>query len=263
MKNILYQTVPVLALLAHPHPCPASEKEAVLHQPADSPPAPKAGFQQDTFLFGPVIELTLSSDLEGNDFLLDLDTGRVLTPAQKMRPERLVNPALGFPTRESCELIWRAYLYGMGVDIINKDHLIGLASCDLRMDPADKEKWDSLSAGELVRAVERLWRDPQPLNEGTFGPRDNKVPPPHTFLFRTREGMHGILQITEIQRQPKKVKIRYKLVESGERAIKPSGDLPRQQSPKSQAQPRPDNRRSYAAERLPQHLESQVSLPPC
>jgi hypothetical protein len=161
-----------------------------------------------------VTEVTLASDVKGRDYLLDLDTGRVLTPAQEMCPERLLNPALGYPTRESCERIWRAYLYGLGVDVINEEHLLGLAGCDLVLEPVGGgEKWNALSAEELVRAVERLRKLPGPLERGTFGPKNRTVSPPHTFLFRTREGNCGILQFTDIVQHPKRVTLRFKLVE--------------------------------------------------
>ena len=38
---------------------------------------------------------------------------------------------------------------------------------------------------------------------------------PATFLFQTREGSIGILQITEVTDNPRGVKIRYKLVQNG------------------------------------------------
>jgi len=227
MKTIVPQAVFVLALLTLSFRCPAAEQENVPRSSPDSPASPKAVPGTDKFRFGPVTEVLLSSDVDGKEYLLNLDTGRVLTPAQEMRPERLVNPALGNPTRESCERIGHAYLYGLGVDIIKEEHLLGLAGCDLVIDPlGDERKWDSLSAGELVLAAEQLWRSPLPLYRNTFGPKDNKVTPPHTFLFRTREGRHGILQITEMQRQPKKVRIRYKLVEvSGQSAPSPESGV--------------------------------------
>lgn len=193
----------------------ASETTAPLAAPLPVPPASAPALPAtNNCQWGPVKEVTLSSDAAGTNYLLDLDTGRVLTPAQEMRPERLVSPAHGFPTRQSTERIWLGYLYGLGVDIVNEQNLVGLATCDLVLDSAGgADKWDSLSAADMVRAAERFRKLPGPFDRGTFCSADRKVPPPITMLFRTREGGLGILQVTEIQYQPKTVTIRFKLVE--------------------------------------------------
>jgi len=208
----LYPLVAVLTLLALPG---SAAEQAGTSPPATVSPAPaKTDAVPEKFQFGPVIEVVLGSDLAGKDYLLDLDTGRVLTPAQEMTPNRLWNSGRGL-TFQSSAKAWEAYLCRLGVEIVNEDHLRGLACYDTAMDPVGDSQWNSLSAMECARAAERLWQAPHPMNRSTISFK-SWAKPPHTFIFCTRGGCRGILQITEIQRDPKRVKIRYKLVrESG------------------------------------------------
>jgi hypothetical protein len=208
----LYPLVAVLTLLALPG---SAAEQAGKSPPAAVSPAPaQTDAVPEKIQFGPVIEVVLGSDLGGKDYLLDLDKGRVLTPAQEMTPNRLWNSGRGL-TFQSSARAWVAYLYRLGVEIVNEDHLKGLACYNTAMDPVEGSQWNSLSAIECARAAERLWRAPRPMNRSTIS-FESWAKLPHTFIFCTRGGCRGMLQITEIQRDPKRVKIRYKLVrESG------------------------------------------------
>jgi hypothetical protein len=211
------------ALLTSLPLCRAAENQTTPTLPTATPapatPLPPNAEPQ----FGPVIEVVLRSGREGSDYLLDLDTGRVLTPAPEMTPERLLKlrPAL---TPLGSQMAWETYLYGLGVDIVNEENLRGLACYDIALDALDDEaKWNSLSATDCARLADRAHRHPDPLSRGTISFADGSKPP-YTWIFRTREGRRGIFQITEIQRNPKEVKLRFKLVQDGLRPAKTPGN---------------------------------------
>lgn len=210
---------------ANPNPFIAVNAKAAKGMPHAIPssPSPNSVARPGAYSFGPVREATLSSDFEGNDCLLDLDTCRIMTPVEEMRPERLLNPALGLSTQACCAMVWRAYLYGLGVDLVNEEHLRGLRHCGMKLEPLeDDNQWDSLSAVKCARKFEPVFRDLNPLNEGTIVWKTL----PSTWLFMTREGGCGVLQISEVQQKPKRVTLRYKLVSNlGHAAWSNDGDV--------------------------------------
>jgi hypothetical protein len=61
---------------------------------------------------------------------------------------------------------------------------------------------------ECARQFEYVFRILSPVNEGTSVWKTL----PSTWLFMTREGTCGILQITEVQESAKRLTIRYKVV---------------------------------------------------
>jgi hypothetical protein len=72
--------------------------------------------------------------------------------------------------------------------------------------PVQTSLWDSASAQE----IERLIAEARPERKTAVMRSDGELPA--TFVFRTREGGMGILQITGLTENPRGVKIRYKLV---------------------------------------------------
>jgi hypothetical protein len=143
-----------------------------------------------------------------------------------MMAERLSQSSPSSLTTFARQVAWEAYLYGLGVDIVNQDHITGLAYFGMAMDPlGDEAKWNSLSAIDCARQADQAYRDrdPKPLGKGTIGVERGSEPP-QTWIFRTRDGGRGILQITEIQRNPKEVKLRYKLVQDARQPAKTPGN---------------------------------------
>ncbi len=159
------------------------------------------------FHFGPVIERTVydgSDGLEsiGKDIYIDLDTARVISQPPT------------FLSREAGEK-WRKE---SGIDAMASmdPRLRGFISRELIAKPVPATEWDiepSAIRGRL--GSEKL--GPVTMR-GTSGL-------PATFLFKTREGGMGILQIVGFSKKPKGVKIRYKMVQQVQLAKSATGPV--------------------------------------
>ena len=72
------------------------------------------------------------------------------------------------------------------------------------------ERWEQMAAREIAAELSHVF----PFTNGNYlAARSDE---PTTWLFKTREGGTGILQITGFTENPRGVKIRYKLVQSGD-----------------------------------------------
>jgi hypothetical protein len=208
MKNVrIHQLVMASALITSTISGFAAEESDEPYSAGLANALVKKGAVPEQCRFGPTIDLVLSSDSKGTNYVLDLDTQRLITPAHDMELQRLWKSGR-FSFQESA-LAWRAYLRGIGADIVNEENLTGLRMYFLKLEPLkDETQWDSISAAECAHRIEELREESHPLKNSTIVCR--KLP--STWVFQTREGKLGIFQICEIKREPKQVRIRHKLI---------------------------------------------------
>jgi hypothetical protein len=143
--------------------------------------------------FGPVQEVTLSGLGDDSAHFFDLDTG--LTPAE--------GPAAGSSPEE--EASWRR---DHGIDLVadttrTPEALIGY---NLVAIPVNNDEWD-VTAPRLADLL--LGTSPRTSAVMQAAPNAS----PATYVFQTREGSFGVLQITGADRQasPPTITLRYKL----------------------------------------------------
>jgi predicted Ser/Thr protein kinase len=161
-------------------------------------------------VFGPDIERVINDlDAETNR-LLDLDTGSILSE---------VPPEIG-PDADAAAV--ERWYVKHGVDIRgrtkNDSHLWGV---DLILEPVPLDRWEELTQSDLDTFLKRHvdnYAFPGVSLGGTTG-TDARQP---TYLFKTREGGLGLIQILGYADDPRGVQIRYKLIE--EASIAPGAD---------------------------------------
>ena len=98
------------------------------------------------------------------------------------------------------------------------EDLRGLRCFDMATDEAKGSDWDTLSSEELIARLRRKAL----LVETNLLPWRKS---PTSWLFVTRKGVSGILEITGFSDNPRGVKIRYKLAEAPA-AIEAHGSAP-------------------------------------
>ena len=144
--------------------------------------------------FGPVHETTLDSVAHA---AIDLESGKryPMPPVERPNDEALVK-----------------WLRDSRIDFLftSAGELRGIASAEAFLTPRlDNAAWGAMSAGEVLVHRE--------LEAGKLDYGDVKKPKadyPATYLFKTREGGKGILQIVGFEDRPRNLMIRYKLVEA-------------------------------------------------
>ncbi|HEU6449271.1 MAG TPA: protein kinase [Verrucomicrobiae bacterium] len=176
------------------------------------PPAPKlprtaTPATNQSVKFGPVIERTLidSKNAFANEdertnalMMIDFDTGALLAGPQTM-----------WQADTATQKCW---MQTNGVDALCVVPGVGGLVClDMKTLSVPSQTWDNLSP-ELLGQLERGPRQ----DTNFFAPLNSDWSSPPTWLFQTREGSVGILQITGFTPNPRSVKIRYKLVQNSE-----------------------------------------------
>jgi hypothetical protein len=119
--------------------------------------------------------------------------------------------------RQAAWLAWRNQQRQQGIDAVFwtlKETTEGFAGWDMRVVPVGPDDWDRLTPAVFAAKLSRA------LPPDTYLGRINALPA--TFLFQTREGGAGILQITGFTDEPRAVKFRYKLAQdSANPAVEP------------------------------------------
>jgi hypothetical protein len=160
--------------------------------------------------FGPVIERILNDpDDDPRNSFLDLDTGTVFDdPVPPPTGNMSVEMRIGF-TIGAMDSLLRA-IRERRVDLVGDASGNSLAGCDLVALPVASEQFDSALTDTI------LWRQNETAltNAGEDFVILHATNTPATWLFKTREGRSGILQITGFTENPRGVKIRYKLVQN-------------------------------------------------
>ena len=182
--------------------------------------------------FGPVIERVVGVNGATNSFI-DFDDGRV-----GALPKMADNPDLKDVTglQQMARLMARAGWDGGGVADNPMDEVPpelledfaaarrealmqsgftnlhtsyrGLGCFETATERVGNEQWEQMAAGEITAELSHVF----PLTNGNYlAARSDE---PTTWLFKTREGGTGILQITGFTENPRGVKLRYKLVQT-------------------------------------------------
>ena len=136
--------------------------------------------------------------------LLDLDTG------QRMRTE-----TFGEDDRQTHQWIRENHL---DLVAITEKGVFGLFALDTAVLPVSTRMWDSLTPPELIGNKQLAQMEPGKITP--MVPTDTKEQPT-TYLFRTREGGTGILQLLGPTEDSKGVKIRYKLLQETKAGAQP------------------------------------------
>ena len=165
---------------------------------ADSFPPGKV--QSGQFLgFGAVIDRVVNDEPATNS-ILDLDTGKFVT-IQLLA----TSTNLGQARQQEAGLFARAGadVAGMSPKVSDVGGLMGL---NLVAVPILPDSWESASVQWVRDAVSSF-------KAGSITPLSGKGKLPATYVFKTREGGMGLLQILGFTDQPSGVRIRYRLVE--------------------------------------------------
>jgi serine/threonine protein kinase/Flp pilus assembly protein TadD len=149
------------------------------------PPGEKS--EKPALVFSPVMERTLERGVHAKS-TIDLDSGIIYaTPLTVQGGESL-----------------EEWMKDTGVDAVgmSSQETLGLGGFDMIAIPADKAQWE-ISTEELQKT----------LSQGKPGmaQMSGKGELPATYLFKTREGGLGVLQIVGFSENPAGVKFRYKL----------------------------------------------------
>lgn len=169
---------------------------------------PKAPGRKDFLPVGKVVERTVNDDGADTDFVIDLDTGKLLTP-----------PSKDAFADDKALMSW---VKQNGVDAMGetKPSIRGLAGFEMIAIPIGNQRWGDLKLDEFLRLL-------GPGEPGTPAIMSGKGELPATFLIKTREGGMGMLQIVGFAR-PKGIQIRYKMLGYDETAYTglPLGPVP-------------------------------------
>ena len=141
---------------------------------------------------------------------LDLDSGKVLT-----------NSSLDWESRNGHE-----WIQANGLDVVTTEsakHSPTLLGVDMIVVPAPTNGWNIVDAADVLNNWALMQEEPQ--QKTIFGAWPGQT---DTFLFQTREGGKGILQILGFADNPPGLRIRYKLVQATAPgvAIDPATGLP-------------------------------------
>jgi hypothetical protein len=165
--------------------------------------APKEAAGTQAFSFGPVVErVVVDSKARFPDesariaatMMIDFDTGALHAGSKEIW--------------EADTAFQKRWMQSNGIDALAViPEVNGLVAVDMAVIPVAAELWEQASGAELVQQTQGAAK----LSTFLISARG---PGPATWLFRTREGGAGILQITGFTDNPRGVKIRYKLVQT-------------------------------------------------
>jgi RNA polymerase sigma factor (sigma-70 family) len=148
-------------------------------------PAKPAEPSNSPLQFSEPKEVVLSMD--SLKFMLDLDTGRTMGAPARILPEQ--------QAMDVHPIQWQPYE--------QPEALQGLSLRGLPVKPND---WES-SVADFQKALAN--RPLKPLTEMKYDPSERA-----TFFFRTRDGKDGILQLLESTKDPKGIRLRYKVLDT-------------------------------------------------
>jgi serine/threonine protein kinase len=163
--------------------------------------APSRSTNTGTLTFGAVIERFINDMDAGTNFLLDFDTGKTFNLPPELKTEPDVANVENWYAMNGIDMrgATKSWSPPMGLDLI--------------IDPVPRDYWDKLTQFNLAAFLQRHANNYAFPEEAIGGTTGTDVHQP-TYLFKTREGGIGLLQITGFTDNPPGVKIRYKLAQS-------------------------------------------------
>ncbi|MBN2703380.1 MAG: leucine-rich repeat protein [Pontiellaceae bacterium] len=160
-----------------------------------------------TDAFGPVVERVVYDESTGHDCFIDLDKGRFLMPPAELKGN---SDGIMRWAREN------------GIDAFGdtSDRVLGLVGMDMIIRPIQSEEWGVITP-EKIHANDAL----SVRTPGSTLFMSGRITPA-TYLFCTREGLSGILQITGFNDAPRGVLIRYRLVRTADSNTVSDSNIP-------------------------------------
>ncbi len=161
--------------------------------------------------FGPVIELTLPEPATNTACVLDLESGRLLTP-----PDVLAGTfAKGIPKIDSACMTW---LRANGADaVLNEPDIFSVRFIEGSAASPNGCNWDSITPAMLVSIGKDLQAQIiQMERAGNDAFHTSTALAPAVDCFVTRAGSMGVMEIRGRSANPPGVRIRYKLVQNGD-----------------------------------------------
>jgi len=140
---------------------------------------------------GAELRRTVLDEKEEKECYLDLDTGRILDPGSRRA------------LRQAAE--WRR---ATGADVVGDASIAGVVGFDMAVRRVDPSAWES--------PPEQLLQDLKRARGAVRAPLGGAGGMPATYLFRTREGSIGLLEVLGVNNAPPaKVEIRFRLLSQG------------------------------------------------
>jgi len=148
--------------------------------------------------FGPVIEQVLTMNGEEPSDCLNLVSGKIV-PLPKYALGGSMPAGTEVPAATSLPM-------GIGVFSSPGGGTCLYASGGMMLQFLSDKNWESMSTAEILTIARTMQAHPEPMSfQVTFTPL--------TFLFKTPNGLAGLLQLTGFTEKPLGVKIRYKLLQ--------------------------------------------------
>ncbi len=150
--------------------------------------------------FGPTVEITVNDAVSvKKDSLIDFDTGRLFSlPDPNDWVKRTPEEAVQWLTET-----------GLDASGASRDTVKGLMCEDMVFASMNNSYWDNVKPDSL--AANDLWKIGKP---GRPAHMTGKGQLPATYIFKTREGGIGVLQILGFVENPNGIKIRYKMLQN-------------------------------------------------
>ena len=148
--------------------------------------------------FGPVVERVLPDQLGGQGPFMNFESGELVVAPNGLVENRFDRTLL-------IDWLVKAGADASAIAGENGGHQLVSYTRDTCFSEVSPSSWDRMDEGGLLLA----WQLAARTNKIVLGNQDLL---PRTFVFETRTGIHGLLQITGFTENPRGVKLRYKLV---------------------------------------------------
>ena len=158
--------------------------------------------QKAKIAFAPISEFVIYDKVESGDYLIDFDRGITLSMPKD------------FEWNSENALEWTEE-NGVDAGGATQEEIHGLIGWDIIVLPCSNDYWETAKANSLFN--QQAW---QLLKEGgsqVYMTAKGELP--QTYMFKTREGSIGILQILGFTDNPKGVRIRYKIIQKTDMQI--------------------------------------------
>ncbi len=192
---------------------------------------PPAFAPPENLAFAEPVKITLPTPLSGKPSVLDLDTGKLyaIAPHEPVSPELLAavaaatqpdRPEEVYRPEEEIDQTQQAAAAALRADIAPEPahniKLWSLACFDMSVGTVSPDAWDNYSPAQVIETLSRCEPpNPQRGNRGRMQLKDTYNSFPNntgTYVFQTREGGRGLLQVLSGTDNPQTLTIQYKLI---------------------------------------------------